>query len=66
MDYFIGALLAVSIIAMESIILIGLGLFLLFINYKIAIISFLTFNFIFPNNKFCKFKNNSRNGEKKN
>ena len=40
MDYFIGALLAVSIIAMESIILIGLGLFLLFINYKIAIISF--------------------------
>ena len=40
MDYFIGALLAVSIIAMESIVLIGLGLFLLFINYKIAIISF--------------------------
>ena len=39
MDYFIGALLAVSIIAMESIILIGLGLFC-FINYKIAIISF--------------------------
>jgi len=40
MDYFIGALLAVSIIVMESIVLIGLGLFLLFINYKIAIISF--------------------------
>ena len=39
MDYFIGALLAVSIIVMESIVLIGLVVFLLFINYKIAIIS---------------------------
>lgn len=39
MDYFIGALLAVSIIVMESIVLIGLIVFLLFINYKIAIIS---------------------------
>ena len=40
MDYFIGALLAVSIIVMETIVLIGLAIFLLFINYKIAIISF--------------------------
>ena len=40
MDYFIGALLAVSIIVMETIVLSGLVIFLLFVNYKIALISF--------------------------
>ncbi len=40
-DVLLSALLSISIITLESLVLIGLVTFLLFVNYKITIISFL-------------------------
>ena len=40
-DVLISALLSISVITLESLVLIGLVIFLLFVNYKITIISFM-------------------------